>query len=148
MLIINIWEESWLNWWWLNYHIFYNYLHSTKYELRLCADSTLLSACWRFRMVRISDNGPRWKDGVNALRQSSILQKELIIVDILTDIIKVLFYITFIWIFFLDNSNKIKKVSKFSDYWSNFAKSNGTVKWNISTYIDQESIAIVMRFSI
>ena len=35
-------------------------LHSTKPELRLCAE-TLLAACRRFAMVRISDYGPGWK---------------------------------------------------------------------------------------
>ena len=36
-------------------------LHSAKPELRLCAGSNLLTACRKFAMVRISDNGPCWK---------------------------------------------------------------------------------------
>ena len=35
-------------------------LHSARPELRFCVES-LLAACWRFAMVRISDNGPGWK---------------------------------------------------------------------------------------
>ena len=36
-------------------------LHSTKPELRFCVVQTLLPACRRSAMVRISDNGPGWK---------------------------------------------------------------------------------------
>ena len=35
-------------------------LHSTKPEGSAQAQ-TLLAECWRFAMVRISDNGPGWK---------------------------------------------------------------------------------------
>ena len=35
-------------------------------------------------MVRISDNGPSWKQGVNAFRRLTILQKQFIIIIIKT----------------------------------------------------------------
>ena len=40
---------------------------------------TLLAACRRFAMVRISDNGPVWKLGVNVFCESNIPQKQFTI---------------------------------------------------------------------
>ena len=38
---------------------------------------TLLVACQRFAVVRISDNGPDWKIRLNAFRRSTITQKTI-----------------------------------------------------------------------
>ena len=40
---------------------------------------SLLAACRRFEMVRISDNDPGWIWGVNAFHRSTVLQKQFVI---------------------------------------------------------------------
>ena len=37
------------------------HLHSTNPNIGFAQVQTLLTACWRFTVVRISDNGTDWK---------------------------------------------------------------------------------------
>ena len=44
---------------------------------------TMFAAFWRFVMVRIFDNGPGWKQDVNAFCRSTIPQKQFIVIHLI-----------------------------------------------------------------
>ena len=58
--------------WCSGYHYLHNFIQQSEVQI-------LLAACRRFAMVRISDNGPGWKLGVNIFCESNIPRKQFTI---------------------------------------------------------------------